>query len=93
MLTVATGIGGILLIKNKELKGKSYATAFKLLILGTAISVAAGPSDFLWHEAFGVDGLLSPPHLALITGMLINAIAVVVGLARIVVHIPSEKRD
>src|SRR5918996_2611062 len=92
LLTAAAGIGGILLIKNKELKGKSYATAFKLLVIGTAISVAAGPSDFLWHEAFGVDGLLSPPHLALITGMLINAVAVVVGLARIVVHIPSEKK-
>lgn len=92
LLTAASGIGGILLIKNKELKGKSYATAFKLLVIGTAISVAAGPSDFLWHEAFGVDGLLSPPHLALITGMLINAIAVVVGLARIVVHILSEKK-
>jgi hypothetical protein len=92
LLTAASGIGGILLIKNKELKGKSYATAFKLLVIGTAISVAAGPSDFLWHEAFGVDGLLSPPHLALITGMLINAVAVVVGLARIIVHIPLEKK-
>src|SRR5919106_6409445 len=69
LLTAASGIGGILLIKNKELKGKSYSTAFKLLVIGTAISVAAGPSDFLWHEAVGADGLLSPPHLALITGM------------------------
>ena len=88
LLTTAAGIGGVLLIKNNELKGKSYATAFKLLIIGTAISVVAGPSDFFWHETFGVDGLLSPPHLALITGMLINAVAVVVGLARIIVHIP-----
>ena len=74
-------------LEIKNLK-KSYATAFKLLIIGTAISVVAGPSDFLWHETFGVDGLLSPPHLTLITGMLINSVAVVVGLARIVVHIP-----
>jgi hypothetical protein len=87
LLTTAAGIGGILLVKNKELKVKSYATSFKLLIIGTAISVVAGPFDFLWHETFGVDGLLSPPHLALITGMLINAVAVVVGLARIVAHI------
>jgi hypothetical protein len=87
LLTTAAGISGILLVKNKELKGKSYATSFKLLIIGTAISVVAGPFDFLWHETFGVDGLLSPPHLALITGMLINAVAVVVGLARIVAHI------
>jgi hypothetical protein len=88
LLTISTGIGGILSIKNKELRAKSYATAFKLLIIGSAVSLVAGPSDFLWHEAFGVDGLLSPPHLALITGILINSVAVVVGLTRIIVHIP-----
>ena len=94
LLTIAAGIGSVLLINNKELKKKSFVTGFKLLIIGTAISVIAGPSDFLWHETFGVDGLLSPPHLALITGMLINAVAVVVGLARIGVHIsvPSKQR-
>lgn len=94
LLTIAAGIGSVVLINNKELKKKSFVTGFKLLIIGTAISVIAGPSDFLWHETFGVDGLLSPPHLALITGMLINAVAVVVGLARIGVHIsvPSKQR-
>lgn len=94
LLTIAAGIGSVLLINNKELRKKSFVTGFKLLIIGTAISVIAGPSDFLWHETFGVDGLLSPSHLALITGMLINAVAVVVGLARIGVHIsvPSKQR-
>lgn len=83
LLTLAAGIGGFVLIRNKEVRRKSFATGFKLLIIGSMVSLAAGPSDFLWHEAFGVDGLLSPPHLALITGMLINSIAVVLGLARI----------
>ena len=83
LLTLAAGIGGFVLIRSKEIRRKSFATGFKLLIIGSMVSLAAGPSDFLWHEAFGVDGLLSPPHLALITGMLINSIAVVLGLARI----------
>lgn len=83
LLTLAAGIGGFLLIRNKEIRRKSFATGFKLLIIGSMLSLTAGPSDFLWHEAFGVDGLLSPPHLALITGMLINSIAVILGLARI----------
>jgi hypothetical protein len=83
LLTLAAGIGGFVLIRNKEIRRKSFASGFKLLIIGSMVSLAAGPSDFLWHEAFGVDGLLSPPHLALITGMLINSIAVVLGLARI----------
>ena len=75
---------GVVLFENKKgIVGNSNATAFKLLVIGSVISLVAGPSDFLWHETFGVDGLLSPPHLALITGMLINSIAVAVGLARI----------
>ena len=83
LLVLSAGIGGFGLFRNKEIGGKSYSVAFKLLIVGSAVSLIAGPSDFLWHEEFGVDGLLSPPHLALITGMLTNSVAVVVGLARI----------
>ena len=83
LLVISAGIGGFVLFRNKETGGKSYTVAFKLLIVGSAISLVAGPSDFLWHEEFGVDGLLSPPHLALITGMLINSVAVVIGLVRI----------
>ena len=83
LLVLSAGIGGFVLFRNKETVGKSYTVAFKLLIAGSAVTLVAGPSDFLWHEEFGVDGLLSPPHLALITGMLINSVAVVVGLVRI----------
>jgi len=93
LLTIAAGTSGFLLIRNNELRGRSFATPMKLLIIGSTMSLAAGPSDFLWHETFGVDGLLSPPHLALITGMLINAIATVVGLARIGVHATSSSRQ
>jgi hypothetical protein len=87
LLTIASGIG-IVLFRNKENRRNSYATAFKLLVIGSAVCLVAGPSDFLWHKTFGVDGLLSPPHLALITGMLINSIAVVLGLARVIVYLP-----
>ncbi|MGI0044245.1 MAG: hypothetical protein ACRD47_11080, partial [Nitrososphaeraceae archaeon] len=93
LLTIAAGTSGFLLIRNNELRGWSFATPMKLLIIGSTISLVAGPSDFLWHETFGVDGLLSPPHLALITGMLINAVATVVGLARIGVHVTSSSRQ
>jgi hypothetical protein len=93
LLAIAAGTSGFLLIRNNELRGRSFATPMKLLIIGSTMSLAAGPSDFLWHETFGVDGLLSPPHLALITGMLINAVATVVGLARIGVHATSSSRQ
>jgi hypothetical protein len=92
LLTITAGLVGALLIKNKDLGTKSFSTSFKLFIMGSVISLVAGPSDFLWHETFGVDGLLSPPHLALITGMLINAVGVVIGITRIIVHIPPLKQ-
>jgi hypothetical protein len=92
MVTIAAGIGGILLLTNKELRAKSFAIAFKLFIIGSGIALVAGPADFWWHQTFGVDGLLSPTHLILATGMLINAVAVVLGLAKIIVHFSSKSK-
>src|SRR5919199_6981644 len=76
----------------REMLPVRMRTALKLLVVGSAISLVAGPSDYLWHQTFGVDGLLSPTHLTLVTGMLINSIAVVLGLARIIVHLPMVRR-
>ncbi|MDF0681455.1 MAG: hypothetical protein P0116_10880 [Candidatus Nitrosocosmicus sp.] len=83
ILTLSSIIGGILMLKYRELKKSSLALSFKLLIIGSIISIISGPSDFIWHQTFGVDGFLSPTHLMLITGMLINTLAVAVGLVRV----------
>jgi hypothetical protein len=91
LLIIAAANSANLLLKNKEIRNKSFSTALKLLIIGSTLSVVAGPSDYLWHQIYGVDGLLSPTHLTLVTGMLINSIAVVLGLARIVVHLPTAR--
>ncbi len=92
MVTIAAGIGGILLLTNKELRTKSFATAFKLFIIGSGIALVAGPADFWWHQTFGVDGLLSPTHLTLATGMLINSVAVVLGFARFIEQFSSKNK-
>jgi hypothetical protein len=91
LLIIAAANSANLLLKNKEIRNKSFSTALKLLIIGSTLSVVAGPSDYLWHQIYGVDGLLSPTHLTLVTGMLINSIAVVLGFARIVVHLPTAR--
>src|SRR5919106_50841 len=94
LTTIAAIIGVFISLKNKEeIRSRSFYTAFKLLIIGAAIQLISGPGDFVWHSVFGVDGLMSPPHLALATGILINAIAAVVGLARILPHIQSKKNQ
>ncbi len=94
LTTIAAIIGIFISLRNKEeIHSRSFYTAFKLLIIGAAIQLISGPGDFVWHSVFGVDGLMSPPHLALATGILINAIAAVIGLARMLPHMQSKKNQ
>ena len=55
------------------------------------MSIVAGPSDYLWHKTFGIDGL-SPTHLTLAIGMLINSIAIVLGLSRIIKYLQTHSQ-
>ena len=89
ILSLSSIIGGILMLKYRELKKSGLALSFKLLIIGSIISIISGPSDFIWHQTFGVDGFLSPTHLMLITGMLINTLAVTIGLVRLNTFVKS----
>src|SRR5919107_3462218 len=91
LTTIAAIIGVFIFLRNKEeISSGSFYTAFKLLIIGAAIQLISGPGDFMGHSTFGVDGLMSPPHLALATGLLISSIAAVVGLARLLPHMQSQ---
>ena len=55
----------------------------KLVITGVVILICAGPVDFGWHSAFGLDGLLSPPHFALVSGMIASSAGSLAGLSQI----------
>ena len=41
------------------------------ILIGAGLILASGPFDFSWHLNFGLDGLLSPPHIMLLTGWLL----------------------
>ncbi|MDN5868809.1 MAG: hypothetical protein L0H55_15600 [Candidatus Nitrosocosmicus sp.] len=83
ILSLSSIIGIVIMLKYRELKKSGLTLTFKLLIIGSVLSIISGPSDFIWHETFGADGFLSPTHLMLITGMLINSSAVAIGLVRL----------
>lgn len=60
-----------------------YATLpfpLKLVTVGSIMQLSAGPFDFWWHLQFGFDGLLSPPHSILATGMLLSALGALIGI-------------
>lgn len=86
---ISSIMAGILLLKNWNKKNESFVFGLKLVIIGTVFQIIAGPADYYWHELFGVDGLLSPTHLTLITGILIQTVGVVIGLTRL---IPKRSR-
>ena len=57
---------------RKNISNKNpHRKANYLILLGTILILAAGPFDFSWHLKFGLDGLLSPPHVTLLTGWLL----------------------
>lgn len=81
LLLLTTIFSIIIYLKNSRIrKNRIFVTCLKLFIIGSSMCVTSGPADYFWHETFGVDGLLSPTHFLLVTGMLINSISVVIGL-------------
>ena len=59
-----------------------FRLPLRLTFFGVFLLVGAGPFDFVWHSNFGLDGLLSPPHLTLIAGMLFCSLGGIFGIAR-----------
>jgi hypothetical protein len=69
--------------------GRMMTWQAKLAISGVVMLISAAPVDFGWHSAFGLDGLLSPPHFVLVSGMLIGSIGALLGLAQGTKMLPS----
>lgn len=59
---------------TKSGKKPEFRRGVRITTLGIGLLLSAGPIDFVWHSAFGLDGLLSPPHLVLIAGMGLTSI-------------------
>ncbi|KFM21813.1 hypothetical protein AAA799B03_00494 [Marine Group I thaumarchaeote SCGC AAA799-B03] len=97
MLYLGVGINVIAAIfaasiykRRKDIRSQSFATGLRLIIIGVGIQVIAGPGDFFWHEAFGLDGLLSPTHMTLALGMLSVLVGAVIGFSRINFHMKEK---
>jgi hypothetical protein len=58
----------------------SLQLSVKLIYLGTTMLVSSGPFDYMWHTAFGLDGLLSPPHALLTVGMAFCSTGALIGI-------------
>ena len=79
-------IGTVVMFSRWHAFSSDEKTPFKfpvrLGIIGIFLLVGAGPIDFVWHSAFGLDGLLSPPHQMLLSGMMVCSVASMVSILR-----------
>lgn len=73
-------VGFIVMFVSWKKSGKPqvFGRGVRITIIGIASLLSAGPIDFVWHSAFGLDGLLSPPHLVLIAGMGLTSIGALI---------------
>lgn len=82
LLTLSMGILGVVL-RARRRHDVAYVKFLQYALIGSGIQLFSGWFDLWWHSNFGFDGLLSPPHLILVIGMVINSLAAVGGLLRI----------
>jgi hypothetical protein len=86
----------IYISKIKGEKNFKLDLSIKFAILGISMLILAGPFDFSWHSSFGLDGLLSPPHLTLTIGMLAGSIGSLIGITSYIIinnSISQEKKQ
>ena len=74
-----TVTGAAILFLTSRRTGKIIRPV-KLVVAGVVMLAAAGPIDFVWHSSFGLDGLLSPPHFVLVSGMVASSAGALAGM-------------
>jgi hypothetical protein len=75
-----TAVAGAVLVLSASRAEKRRDFSVKVAIAGIAPLMSAGPVDFGWHSIFGLDGLLSPPHAVLVSGMVASSMGAMIGL-------------
>ena len=85
-------VGVLIMFFGRNSIGYGISRPVKTALVGIGLLVSAGPIDFGWHSEFGLDGLLSPPHLALISGMMLCSIGSMLGILSYN-HKSEEKRN
>ena len=72
---------GVMLLGNRQVfDQQKFKLSKKLVLIGLPMVMLAGPFDYFWHLAFGLDGLLSPSHFVLTFGLFLASIGALSGI-------------
>ena len=75
-----TAVFGAVLVLSASRTARKTDLPAKLAIIGVTFLLVAGPVDFWWHSQYGLDGLLSPPHAVLVSGMVTSGVGAMMGI-------------
>ena len=72
MIVSSSVLGMIILLLHSE--NKTLFRGIKILLLGSILQLVGGYTDSISHEIYGVDGLVTPSHLTIETGLFLSAL-------------------
>lgn len=71
MIASSAILGSFIMVADS--KNKILNKGLKILIVGAILQIAAGYADSVSHDIYGIDGLVTPSHLSLESGLLLCA--------------------
>jgi hypothetical protein len=77
-LSALTGVIAIMNSRNKKIHG-----AIMIIIIGAVAQLAGGYFDYSFHTKYGIDGLVTPSHLTVETGLLLSAIGGLIMISKV----------
>ena len=78
MVTSSAVVGGFFLFKTTN---KKMEKGIKIILLGAIMQLAGGYADYNFHERYGIDGLVTPSHITVESGLLLSSIGGLVTLS------------
>lgn len=72
MIVSSSILGTIILLLNS--KNKVLFKGIQILLVGSLLQLVGGYADSISHEIYGVDGLVTPSHLTIETGLFLSAL-------------------
>jgi hypothetical protein len=72
MIVSSSVLGIIILLLNSE--NKILFKGIKIILLASILQLVGGYTDSISHQIYGVDGLVTPSHLTIETGLFLSAL-------------------
>ncbi|MEK6877683.1 MAG: hypothetical protein AABZ49_03575 [Thermoproteota archaeon] len=88
MIACSAIICSFLIVTNS--KNKILNKKLKIVLIGAILQITAGYADFISHDIFGIDGVVSISHLVLESGLFLSALGGFMVLSQI--HSQSARK-